>query len=80
MEAELVASGKIALLLIITDGESTDGNVVEILKPLEGLPLKLIIRMCTDEREVSEYWHSINAALDLDIKARRAWTLDAPFR
>jgi hypothetical protein len=24
--------------------------------------------MCTDEREVSEYWHSINAALDLDIK------------
>ena len=27
MEAELVASNKIALLIIITDGESTDGNV-----------------------------------------------------
>jgi hypothetical protein len=49
--------------------------VVEILKPLEGLPLKLIIRMCTDEREVSEYWHSINAALDLDIKVRCVFSM-----
>ena len=48
---------------------------MEILKPLEGLPLKLIIRMCTDEREVSEYWHSINAALDLDIKVRRVFSM-----
>ena len=36
MEQTLRASGSIALLLIITDGESTDGNVVEMLKPLEG--------------------------------------------
>ena len=36
MEAELVASNKIAILLIITDGESTDGNVADMLKPLEG--------------------------------------------
>ena len=36
MEAELRASGKIALLIIATDGESTDGNVVDMLKPLEG--------------------------------------------
>jgi hypothetical protein len=31
--------------------------------------------MCTDEREVSEYWHSINAALDLDIKVRRVFSM-----
>ena len=36
MEQSLRASGSIALLIIITDGESTDGNVVEMLKPLEG--------------------------------------------
>ena len=68
MEAELTASNKIALLIIITDGESTDGNVSDMLKPLEGLPLQIIIRMCTDEMEVSEYWHNINASLDLDMR------------
>ena len=70
MEIALRASGQLAVLLIITDGESTDGNVVEMLTPLEGLPLKVVVRLCTDEPEVSEYWHTINAALDLDIKVQ----------
>ena len=30
--------------------------------------MQIIIRMCTDETEVSEYWHNINASLDLDIR------------
>ena len=68
MEHELRASGKIALLIIATDGESTDGNVADMLKPLEGLPLQLIIRMCTDEKEISEYWHGISASVDIDIR------------
>ena len=29
--------------------------------------MQIIIRMCTDERSVTEYWHNINAQLDLDI-------------
>ena len=36
MEYALRASGQGALLLIVTDGESTDGNVEEMLQPLEG--------------------------------------------
>ena len=30
--------------------------------------MQIIIRMCTDEMEVSEYWHNINASLDLDMR------------
>ena len=67
MEYELKASGKVAQLIIMTDCETTDGNLVDVLKPLEGMPLQIIIRMCTDERSVTEYWHNINAQLDLDI-------------
>ena len=67
MEYELKASGKVAQLIIMTDCESTDGNLVDVLKPLEGMPLQIIIRMCTDQRSVLEYWHNINAQLDLDI-------------
>jgi hypothetical protein len=64
---ELRASNKIASLIIMTDGESTDGCIIDALKPLEGLPVQIIIRMCTDEIEISEYWHHINAQLDLEI-------------
>lgn len=67
MEVELRASGKIALLIIITDGESTDGNISDVLKPLEGLPLQIIVRLCTHEKEVTDYWESITAMVNLDI-------------
>ena len=30
--------------------------------------MQLIIRMCTDEKEISEYWHNINASVDIDIR------------
>ena len=56
MAVRLRSMNKVALLIIITDGESSDGNVVEMLKPYEDLPLKIIIRMCTNERDVSDYW------------------------
>ena len=36
MEYALRASGQVALLLIVTDGESTDGDVEAMLQPLEG--------------------------------------------
>ena len=68
MEQQLRDSGKKAFLLIVTDGESTDGNVAEMLKTLQGLPLQIVIRMCTEELEVCDYWENINASLDLDIR------------
>jgi hypothetical protein len=67
MESELRATNKIALLIIMTDCDSSDGDIIDVLKPLEGLPLQIIIRMCSDEREITEYWQHINAQLDLDI-------------
>ena len=67
LEPELRATNKIALLLIMTDCESSDGNIIDVLKLLEGLPLQIIIRICSDEREITEYWQNINAQLDLDI-------------
>lgn len=67
LEDELRAADKIALLLIMTDCESSDGNIIDVLKLLEGLPLQIIIRICSDEREITEYWQNINAQLDLDI-------------
>ena len=68
---------KIALLIIMTDGESTDGDIIEILKPLENLPLQVIVRVCTREQEVIEYWQNINAQLDLEIHVLQDLTTEA---
>ena len=67
LESILKYSDKVILLIIMTDGESTDGDIIDILKPLEGIPIQIIIRVCTAEREISEYWHNINAQLDIEI-------------
>ena len=70
MELRLRSMNKVALMIIITDGESTDGSLVELLKPYESLPLKIIVRMVTNERDLNDYWHTVNAQLDMDIKVR----------
>ena len=67
MEHELRASGKIALLVIMTDCESTDGSIVDVLKPLEGMPLKIVVRLSTNDVATSDYWHAVNSQLDLDV-------------
>ena len=67
MESNLLGNRTIALLTIITDGASTDGHIIEALKPLEGMPIQIMIRLYTEEEEVLEYWQDVSAHLDLDI-------------
>ena len=67
MEKALVESKHVALLLLFTDGEATDGNVVDVLKTAERFPLKIVVRMCTNDPAVISYWQNINAQLDMDI-------------
>ena len=67
MEDELLATRKIAVLIIMTGCESTDGSIVDVLKLFEGFPIKIVIRICTEEIQIAEHWQSISAQLDLDI-------------
>jgi hypothetical protein len=32
-----------------------------------GLPVQIIVRICTDEKDVADYWQQVNAKLDLDL-------------
>jgi len=56
-------SSKSSLVVIFTDGESTDGDVMEVLLPLAALRVRLVIRLCTTEGEVVAYWRDIAAQL-----------------
>ncbi len=64
---QLRANGQKAFVTIATDGESSDGVIVDALRPLQSLPVGVIIRLCTDERRIANYWNSIDSQLELDM-------------
>ena len=67
MEQELIKNDDIALIIIISDGPSTDGDIVTALKQLVGLPVQINVRACTDESATIEYWHEVNAKVDINF-------------
>ena len=56
-----------AVVVICTDGESTDGDLADAMKPLQYLPVLVVVRLCTDEDETVEYWNGIDEKLEIDI-------------
>ena len=67
IEDILRITNKKALLIIVTDGEPVDGNMVDALKPLQELPVQIIVRLCTEEKAVVAYWRHIRQAVDVEI-------------
>ena len=65
-------------VVIATDGLPTDdqgngGNeimqeFVRALRSLEGLPIWLVIRLCTDEDEVTEFYNKLDGMLELSLE------------
>ena len=64
---ELRAAGKNAALIIFTDGEATDGDILAALRPLHDLPVWVVIRLCTDEESVVKYWNHVDSELGLKM-------------
>ena len=48
-EDTLRACGQKACVIIATDGQSSDGDIIEAMKPLEKLPCWVVVRLCTNE-------------------------------
>ena len=67
LESELRANGQKAAVIICSDGESSDGDVAEALRPLQHLPCWVVIRLCTDHEEIVKYWNNIDENLELEM-------------
>ncbi len=67
MESDLRANGQRAIVVIATDGEATDGNVTAALKPLEKLPVLLILRLCTNDDRLVKYWDDVDRQLEVEV-------------
>ena len=64
---ELRSNGQKACLIIATDGESSDGDIAEAMRPLKDLPVWVVIRLCTNEDKIVSYWNSIDEQLELNM-------------
>lgn len=77
MLPKLEAKGQRVAVVIATDGLPTSDKggtrlgaqdeFVRALKTLEGLPVWIVIRMCTDDPEVGEFYNHLDAKLELSV-------------
>lgn len=67
LESFLRQSGQVACIVIMTDGESSDGNLAQAMAPLKALPVHVVIRLCTDQEKVVEYWNNVDNELELQM-------------
>jgi hypothetical protein len=66
-EHSLRQNGQMVAVVICTDGEASDGNVAQAMKPLAQLPVMVIIRLCTNEDHVVDYWNNVDRDLEVNI-------------
>lgn len=66
-ESQLRAKGQKALVVIATDGEASDGNVAEAMRPFKNLPVWVMVRFCTGEDRIIDYWNKIDTELELSM-------------
>jgi hypothetical protein len=78
MRAELMATGRKVVVVLATDGLPTDafgysGEPARVefenaLRSLEGLPVWIVIRLCTDEDSVVDYYNTLDSNLELSLE------------
>mmetsp|Transcript_8250 Transcript_8250/g.17905 ORF Transcript_8250/g.17905 Transcript_8250/m.17905 type:complete len:468 (+) Transcript_8250:127-1530(+) len=78
MAAELRRTGKIVAIILATDGLPTDelgyggeeitDEFIGALRSLEGLPVWTVIRLCTDELAVKQFYNSLDKQLEISLE------------
>ena len=87
MEPSLRALGTKVAIILATDGLPTDTQGYhndevrrqfdQALRQLEGLPVWLVVRMCTDEDEIVEYYNNLDAQLEMSLEVLDDFTSEA---
>lgn len=78
MTPQLREDGKKVAIVLATDGLPTDEqgyggqaaneDFVRSLRTLEGLPIWIVIRLCTDQDSVTEFYNGLDAQLELSLE------------
>eukprot|EP00568_Trieres_chinensis_P018080 CAMPEP_0183327360 /NCGR_PEP_ID=MMETSP0160_2-20130417/83723_1 /TAXON_ID=2839 ORGANISM="Odontella Sinensis, Strain Grunow 1884" /NCGR_SAMPLE_ID=MMETSP0160_2 /ASSEMBLY_ACC=CAM_ASM_000250 /LENGTH=311 /DNA_ID=CAMNT_0025495485 /DNA_START=495 /DNA_END=1430 /DNA_ORIENTATION=- len=81
----LTREGRKAVVVLATDGLPTGGRdkvesskqFVQALRTLEGLPVWIVIRLCTDEDDVVEYYNDLDEQLELSLEVLYGFVAEA---
>ena len=75
---QLRQNGQKAVIVIATDGLPTETNVngheknkelfVKAMRSLEGLPIWIVIRLCTDDEHVVNFYNDLDEQLELSLE------------
>mmetsp|Transcript_2681 Transcript_2681/g.4048 ORF Transcript_2681/g.4048 Transcript_2681/m.4048 type:complete len:431 (+) Transcript_2681:147-1439(+) len=78
MAPKLRLEGRQVVVVLATDGLPTDADgyigddidaeFVAALKALEGLPIWLVIRLCTDEKKVKDFYNELDSEVELSLE------------
>lgn len=81
-----LGGGKVAIVLA-TDGLPTDARgysndfvkqqFVDTLRSLEGMPVWIVVRLCTDQDDVVSYWNDLDGQLELSLEVLVCGMIDA---
>lgn len=64
IDTNTLGSGERLLLVICSDGEASDGDAATALLPLADMPVDVIVKICSDEEHIVEYWNNIDAQVE----------------
>lgn len=77
MQPQLTQNGTKIAIVIATDGMPSDEEgysyasvkqeFVDALRSMEGLPVKIVVRLFTDEEEVVQFWNDLDSQLELSL-------------
>ena len=78
LEPTLRQTGSRVAIILATDGLPNDSSgspyditkkqLVDALRSLEGLPVWVVVRLCTDEEDVVEFYNNLDSQLELSLE------------
>ena len=87
MQSQLMDAGQKVAIILATDGLPSDNFGVSnaatrqqfesSLRSLEGLPVWIVVRLCTDEDDVVEYYNNLDNQLELSLEVLDDFTGEA---